>query len=134
MTINHPLLKRRDRRGAFTLLEVLVVVAIILILASLATVAAMQILEDNKDDQARIKAQTLLKAAKVYAVKNNNNLPETIDLVAPYIEVNSDSPLLDPWGNPFGYQVIQNSFGTPTAIITWNNPKTGPQQEPKNIN
>jgi general secretion pathway protein G len=126
MTINHPLLKNRSRRGAFTLLEVLVVVAIILILASLATVAAMQILRENKEDQAKIKAQTLLKAINTYTIKNNMNPPESLDQVLHYIEIKSDNPLLDPWGNPFNYdRAVDDGTGKPVPQIWFTNMDTG---------
>ncbi len=125
MTITHPLLKRRDRRGAFTLLEVLVVVAIILILASLATVAAMQILKENKEDQAKIKAQTLLKAVGTFAVKNNANWPESLDQVQNYIDNKGDNPFLDPWGNPFQYSVQPDETGKMVPMIMTTNPDTG---------
>lgn len=126
MTMTHPLLKQRNRRGAFTLLEVLVVVAIILILASLATVAAMQILKENKEDQAKIKGQTILKAVNTYAVKNNANWPETLDQVIHYIDTKSDPfPFNDPWGQQFQYSVQQDETGKMVPIISTTNPDTG---------
>ena len=72
------------RRGAFTLLEVLVVVAILVVLASVAGVYAFKYLEDSKIEAARSQMTIFENAAKNHAVQNEGVAPPTLEyLVAP---------------------------------------------------
>jgi general secretion pathway protein G len=113
------------RRSAFTLLEVLVVVAIILVLASTATVAVLQIMKENKADQAKIQATTLDRALKTYMIKNDNNPPAQIADILRYIDGNDPSKLNDPWGQPYQLGSADNGTGTVTYYIFTVNPDTG---------
>ena len=72
------------RRGAFTLLEVLVVVAILVVLASVAGVYAFKYLEDSKIDAARSQMTIFENAAKNHATQNEGVAPPSLEyLVAP---------------------------------------------------
>jgi general secretion pathway protein G len=104
----HPLM--RQRRSAFTLLEVLVVVAIILVLASVATVAVFQIMEDTKPNMAKANCQTLSTALKTYMLNNNNNPPSDITEILRYIEGRDPSKLIDPWNNQYQMGEDENGY------------------------
>ncbi len=114
-----------SRRGAFTLLEVLVVVAIILVLASVATVAVLQIQKENKGDIAKINANSLAQILRTYIVKKDTE-PNSIEDLLPYVEGGDPNKLKDPWGNP--YQIGKQDVNGTTSYYIWTtNPDTGEQ-------
>jgi len=122
MILSHPRSRSARRRSAFTLLEVLVVVAIILVLASVATVAVMNVLEENKDDAAKMNAVNLEKAVKTYQIKKSDNPPpQSLEEVIEYVDGHDRNKLIDPWGQP--YQLGYNESGA--AYVYTTNPKTG---------
>jgi general secretion pathway protein G len=120
MILSHPRSRSARRRSAFTLLEVLVVVAIILVLASVATVAVMNVLEENKDDAAKMNAVNLAKAAQTYMIKHDGAQPQSLEEVIEYVEGHDRNKLIDPWGQP--YQLGYNESNNPYVYTT--NPKT----------
>ena len=113
------------RRNAFTLLEVLVVVAIILVLASTATVAILQVMKENKPDQALINAKSLEKALKTYMIKNDGNPPQNVQDILRYIDSGNQDHLLDPWGQQYQIGSADNGTGTVSYYIFTTNPETG---------
>jgi general secretion pathway protein G len=101
-----------QRRGAFTLLEVLVVVAILVILASVGTISVLKYLEESKMNRATADMQMLYKSCKAYYI-NTNQWPQTLDELVtpqgggrPYIE--QGSALTDPWGKAYQYSMRQS--------------------------
>ena len=106
-----------SRRGAFTLLEILVVVAIILVLASVATVSVMQVLKENKGDAARMNAVNLEKSVKTYMIKNSDAAPpQSLHEVLKYVDGNDPAKLIDPWGQE--YKIGYNDQGAPYVYTT----------------
>ena len=100
------------RRGAFTLLEVLVVVAILVILASVGTISVLRFLEGAKQDKARTDMQTLYKACKAYYVQTNGQWPQSLEeLVTPpqggrsFVEQGTEALV-----SPFNRQPYQLSY------------------------
>lgn len=88
------------RRGAFTLLEVLVVVAIILVLASVATVSLMSYLEDAKIDKTKMNLKAAEKAASSAIAKNGGDAPDDLTgAAARYIEGGAQN-MVDGWNQP----------------------------------
>jgi prepilin-type N-terminal cleavage/methylation domain-containing protein len=88
------------RRGAFTLLEVLVVVAIILVLASVATVSVMSYLEDAKIDKTKMNLKAAEKAANSAILKNGGDPPDDLTGAATrYIEGGA-ATMVDGWNQP----------------------------------
>jgi general secretion pathway protein G len=101
------LARSNTRRAAFTLVEVLVVVAIVVILASVGTLATFKFLEDAKVDTARAKAENLVTAVKAWQVKNDNQQVTDITVVLQFLE-GGEKGLLDPWGQPYQIQYVQD--------------------------
>lgn len=99
--------RRATDRLGFTLMEVLVVVAILVILAGTASIFVMRYLEDAKKDLAQQDIWALDKAAKTYLIRNGGQPPQSLDQVLQYLEGGSTSNLIDPWGNQYGYEIIE---------------------------
>lgn len=113
-------------RGGFTLLEVLVVVAILVILASVATFAVVSYLRWAKADQATLQAQKIQQAALSYYTKTGGNYPQSLEVlvvrdpstgVGPLLE-GGESAILDPWGNPFQFQVVMDNAGAERFVVS----------------
>ena len=96
----------RNRRAAFTLMEVLVVVAILVVLAGIG-VMVFRYLDDSKERIALIGCKNLETAVNSYKL-NHNNFPESLEMLtqptegkAAYIE---EKALFDPWNRPYVYE------------------------------
>src|SRR5262245_24060970 len=106
---NHAAMCRPARRGAFTLMEMLVVVAIIVALAGIGGVFLIGQLNESKVSTAKMKARNIAKALEIYLV-DNNEYPQSLEQLlqkhpttgkGPYLTTVDD--LLDPWGRQFNY-------------------------------
>jgi general secretion pathway protein G len=116
------------RRGAFTLLEVLVVVAIIVILASVATVATTRYLDDAKKTKAQLNAKAISQAIEAYTINPanvNSDPPGSLqDLIQPpfggqSLLRNGPEDLKTPWnGAEFNLEQHQRQDGT-TYYLVW---------------
>jgi general secretion pathway protein G len=122
-------LASRTREG-FTLLEVLVVVAILVILASVATFATVSYLKQARIDQATLEAQKIQKAAMAYHVKSGGVWPDSLQAlvvstspgVPPLLE-GGETAIMDPWGNPYQFQVIpDDGTGTERFMVFTQSP------------
>ena len=118
------------RRGAFTLLEVLVVVAILVVLASVAGVYAFKYLEDSKIDAARSQMTIFENAAKNHAVQHEGIAPPTLEyLVAP---TDNTKPRVDGGlmtticpvsGGKYNYDGAHvDQYGSPDPMVTMTTP------------
>jgi general secretion pathway protein G len=109
--------RRRRRKSAFTLVEVLLVLVILVIIGSLAVTAYGPIQKKAKVDAAKAQIELLENSLKVYQLALDD-YPTTAqgleslrvapgDLIdpnkwqGPYLDENIP---LDPWGNPYQYQ------------------------------
>jgi len=101
--------RSRDRRAAFTLMEMLVVVAIIVALAGIGGFFLLGALSSSQKDVAQTQAKgALTNACMAYRI-NNNAFPESLQQLltqdakgkGPYLE--DPDVLKDPWGNPYQY-------------------------------
>ncbi|HET6576356.1 MAG TPA: prepilin-type N-terminal cleavage/methylation domain-containing protein [Fimbriiglobus sp.] len=117
-------------RAGFTLIEVLVVVSIIVILASVATFAAVSYLSGAKIDQATLQATNIQKAATAYFVKSGvwpDSLQQLVmrdpnSGAGPLLE-GGESALLDPWQNPFQFEVMPDQTGTERFVVFTQSPE-----------
>lgn len=100
------------RRAAFTLLEVLIVVAILVILASAASFAYFRYLEDARVGRAKNEMRVIKSALEKFYMENGT-FPQQdgISAIAPYLEQGQQG-LIDPWGNPYTFQVEANQDTT----------------------
>src|SRR5262245_56440762 len=123
MIVREALLRRGERRSAFTLMEVLVVVAILVVLAGVGVPIYMRYLEESKKDVAKTTANTLGECCKMFQVKYSR-MPESLDeLVSPpdggkpYVEPRL---LTDPWGKRYQYTAEGNNaaLGKPDIMTT----------------
>lgn len=97
------------KRGAFTLMEVMVVVAILVVLAGVASIFVFRYLEDAKIGAAKTTAKTLEKACDSYKLKYDaypDNLQQLLTPPAgsPFVET-----ILDPWGHEYKYDPSANN-------------------------
>lgn len=117
-------LAARSRAG-FTLLEVLVVVAILVILASVATFATVSYLSGAKIDQATLQAQNIQKAAMSYYTKSGGVWPDSLQALAmrdpttgtPPLLEGGESAIVDPWHQPFQFEVVEDGTGTQRFVV-----------------
>ena len=107
MLPNHEL--KRQRRAAFTLLEMLVVVAIIVALAGIGGFFLLGQLEGAKKSNARTNIKGNLTPACETFFVNHGSFPESLqqlttkdDMGNPPILKSADY-LLDPWSKPYIY-------------------------------
>jgi general secretion pathway protein G len=99
----------RQRRSAFTLMEMLVVVAIIVALAGIGGFFLLGALRESQEDVASAQVKgPLTQACQAYSLKHNGEFPQNLQLLlqrdamgGPYLE-NADA-LIDPWGQPYQY-------------------------------
>jgi general secretion pathway protein G len=100
---------KRNRRAAFTLMEMLIVVAIIVALAGIGGFYLMGAKGEADKDIARTQAKgSLTSACQAYSLKHNGQYPDSLETLlqqdargGPYLE--DRDALKDPWGIAFMY-------------------------------
>lgn len=103
--------EQRQRRSAFTLMEMLVVVAIIVALAGIGGFFLLGALKESQRSVAETQVKgPLTQAVTMYSLKHNNRFPESLQVLlqkdefgGPYLE-NADA-IIDPWGQPYQYDL-----------------------------
>jgi general secretion pathway protein G len=110
-------MKRVRRKKGFTLVEVLLVLAILVVLGSLVTVSIVQVQKSSNVKTAISQIKMLESAVILYrveigqmpeALEDLRTLPQGLknqDKWRPFID---KSLPIDPWGNDYQYQVIEN--------------------------
>ncbi len=116
---------KRQRRAAFTLMEMLVVVAIIVALAGIGGFFLMGALGGAQKDIAQTQVKgALTQACQAYFTRHNGTFPETLaellkkdEFGGPYLE--SPDALIDPWKQQYQYDKSgQMNNGTKPDIWT----------------
>ncbi len=109
-----PFEKDARREAGMTIIEILIVIALIGTIMTIVMTNVLKSSDDAKTDLARISAQQLEQALRLYKL-NNNHYPTTEEGLAalvtappsaknwrgPYTEAEK---LKDPWGNDFAYE------------------------------
>jgi general secretion pathway protein G len=121
---------RRNRRAAFTLMEVLVVVAILVVLAGIG-IGVYRYLDDSKEKIALAGTKNIEMAVNQYKL-THGDFPEQLAILAvpsegkpAYLE---QKALYDPWNRPYMYDPDQLSpTGMPLIYSQGVNPGTSQQ-------
>ena len=105
-------MKRRRRRGGFTLVEVLLVLAILVMLGAMVGVGVLQVKKTADKRAAKAQVSMLDETVNMYRI-DIGAFPESLDDLqqmpqlkntdkwnGPYLE--KDLPI-DPWGNEYQY-------------------------------
>ena len=130
---------KRQRRSAFTLMEMLVVVAIIVALAGISVVSYFSLFEGAKQDIASTQIKSLTVACDTYRIKNGNN-PESLDVLlqkdpSGVMHIADPNALIDPWKNRYQYDPSgQKNQGQHADIWTVSPEKIEIGNWPKNVN
>lgn len=127
--------RTRKRRRAFTLMEVLLVLAILVILGSLVSVSYITIQRNSKINSARTQINMLKQALDVYQADVGTYPSDLTALYQPPSDLRNpkkwkgpylDKQIpLDPWDNPYEYEVQLDEFGRPQPVII----SYGPDQQ-----
>ena len=126
---------RLARRG-FTLVEVLAVITIILILAGLATVSVQAAMSRARVNEARVKAQSIIKAADLHYT-TTSQIPSIEQLInrtedGPPLLNGGLAAITDPWGNLFNLEYVQSdAAGASRFVVTTTGPDSQVIREPK---
>ena len=99
--------RKRNRRAAFTLMEMLVVVAIIVMLAGIGGYYYVKQLDAAKVSTAKAQTRVLSEACENYYI-NHGSYPTSLALLlqqseqgGPYLK--TQDALIDPWQRPYQY-------------------------------
>jgi general secretion pathway protein G len=128
-------LSRRQRRSAFTLLEVLMVLAILVILGGLGIGIYSQIFSGSKQDITRSKMKELINASKLFKLhtgqfpdqqleqlkQNSSQVPNSR---GPYIDITDADALNSAWGTPI--TIEQTDPDNDVIILTTTNDRGDP--------
>jgi general secretion pathway protein G len=98
---------KRQRRAAFTLMEMLIVVAIIVMLAGIGVVSYLQLFAGSQKQVAESQVKSLSMLCDTYKLNNGAN-PESLAILMEkdgrgVIYVEDPDKLLDPWKKAYQY-------------------------------
>ncbi len=96
------------RRGAFTLMELMIVVALLVILAGTGGFYYMRTLESGKKKAAAAQVHTIEQQVQMWALDHSSQMPPSLQSLAQGDDVNpkpqmSANDLIDPWKKPYQY-------------------------------
>ncbi len=119
--------RRRDRRGGFTLVELLVVLVILSLVMGLVGPQVLRFLSSSQSRAAKLQIESFASALDLYYL-DNGRYPSTQEglealVRRPGAAANWSGPYLqqpdvpvDPWGNPYDYRVPGNR--APYTIVS----------------
>ncbi len=131
--------RSRQRRPAFTLMEMLIVVAIIVALAGIGGFYLFGALGDSQEGIAEAQCRgALTQACRSYYLKHNNQYPQSLEqllqkdaLGGPYLE--SHDNITDPWGQKYQYDASGPSNNGMKPDIWTVVPNSNPQKKVGNF-
>ncbi len=116
---------RRERRGAFTLIELLIVVAIIAILAAIAVPNFLEAQTRAKVSRVKADIRTVALGIECYGVDNNayppHLLPGNVEVAYPDRFVPLTTPIAYLTSLPPRDPFYRYTAADPTEWITWTN-------------
>ena len=117
--------QQRQRRAAFTLMEILIVVAIIIVLVGVGGITYFTVWADTKKDAASLQVKSLTTACEIYSTRHGGMNPDSLQqLLVPDEQggpwLDSRERLIDPWGNEYKYVKTgtHNKLGKPDIFAT----------------
>ncbi len=117
---------KKNRPGGFTLLEVLIVLAIIGVIAAMAVPRLLGQQQSANIKVTKTAITNLEQAAKLYAVDNLGEPPESIDVMLSKREDGTSAVLdkvpTDAWNTPLNYEYPNSRAETESPAI-WSNGK-----------
>jgi general secretion pathway protein G len=122
--------QERNRRQAFTLMEMLIVVAIIVAVAGIGGFFIFDQYKGSQMDTAELRAKNLEKACETYKLRNGD-YPQSLAKLLEYDNnklryVDNEDQLKDPWGQPYQYDNPgQKNQGRIDISTTYNGLKLG---------
>jgi len=133
----HPTLTPAASLSGFTLIELLVTITVIALLAGLTLAAVGGINQKASRDKAKAEIAAICNALEQYKSRNDSYPPQaaTTNLalsgnatiqpffVANKISTNAASELLDPYGNPYKYQLPGTN--NPASFDVWTTDSKG---------
>jgi general secretion pathway protein G len=118
---------RRDAEQGFTLLELLVVLGILALLATIGYPQVLRYMGSARTETAKAQLSAIATSLELYALDNGGFPPQQAGLSAlvqppsgarrwrgPYLK--RAEGLIDPWGNPYQYQIPGRN--SPFELIT----------------
>jgi general secretion pathway protein G len=120
--------RRRERRGGFTLIEILVVIAILGLLVTFVGPELLSLFGGAQADMAQNTVLEIEKGLELFLIKSKDKNPTIEKLVTPddkgqaYMKTHDGQPPKDPWDSP--YEIIQGSRPGTWIVRSWGPDKT----------
>jgi general secretion pathway protein G len=127
--------RRTQRRGGFTLMEVMLVLAILVILGSLAFFAFGDMLFAGKTKAAKAQIDAFKLPMNTFLMDEGrwpNNIEELWQPGPKTGRTHMEPVGLDPWGNQYGYEPPQGTEASAKPRI-WSNGPNGQQGDGDDI-
>ena len=109
--------KLTQRRGGFTLVEIMIVVAIIALLAAIAVPGFLRARKRSQASRILNDLRMISAAVDQYAIENNKKGEDTVPVEAWTAYLKKDTPLYatgrDLFGNDYGQQVVDTIPSVP---------------------
>jgi general secretion pathway protein G len=99
--------QRRQKREAFTLMELMIVVALLVVLAGTGGFYYMRTLESGKKKAAQTQVNTIADQVQMYYLDHNSTFPPSLQALSQADQTGTPQmaakDLMDPWQKPYQY-------------------------------